>query len=228
MKSRRAIAGCLGAVCALAAGSAGAAQARPISSGTFAAPLGSIQWRWTLTLRRWTPTDIRIQQHLAMQASFDGHPENREQDDVVPERGGRLVFQTRKIAAPVVYQQFYPYDTQRLVAWPTHLAGIITRPNIRALKLHYVYTNTQPTTSGTTDQVIRRPVRRFTLHRTAMKFWFAGANGGAQGVVYDLQTVRGMVRICRRGNCRLYWQLIYKWPPWSKIAPLGQLTPYRR
>lgn len=92
----------------------------------------------------------------------------------------------------MIQDQFYPYDTQALVAWPTNLSGIVTLTDVRALKLHYVYTNTQPVSPGTTDLMLDRPTSRHT-----------------------------------HGKCRLYWKLIYKWPSWSKIEPLGRLTPVR-
>jgi hypothetical protein len=112
----------------------------------------------------------------------------------------------------VIQDQFYPYDTQALVAWPTNLSGIVTLTDVRALKLHYVYTDTQPVSPGTTDLVLDRPTSRHTLRHTRLKFWLAGANGGGNGFVYDLQTVHGKVRICKRGSCRLYWKLITSGP----------------
>jgi hypothetical protein len=85
---------------------------------------------------------------------------------------------------------------------------------------------TQPVSSGTTDLMLTAPIKRATLHRTRLKFWMAAVNGGDQGATYDLETARGKVLICHRhGKCKHFWKLIYKWPPWSKIAPLGQLTP---
>jgi hypothetical protein len=204
-----------------------AAGAVTVGTGTFAAPLGAVNWRWTVTLRRWTPTDIMVKQRLDLQTPFLGHPEVSLEQDVVPERGGRLSIQTRRTAVPVDDDVMYPYDTQAMVERPTNVAGIMTRPNVRALKLHYVYTATPPVEPGTTDLIVSQPVARRTLHRTPLNFWFAGANGGAQGYTYTLRKVQGKVRICRRGHCRLYWELIYKFPRAAKVGPLGQLTPVR-
>lgn len=68
----------------------------------------------------------------------------------------------------MIQDQFYPYDTQALVAWPTNLSGIVTLTDVRALKLHYVYTNTQPVSPGTTDLVLDRPTSRHTLRQTTL------------------------------------------------------------
>ena len=201
-------------------------QAKQVGSGTFATPLGTIDWRWQVTVRNWAPGKVRIHQTIHAVRSFDTQPDNHSDAIVVPATSrGHLDIQTTKTAAPVIQDQFYPYDARALVAWPINLSGIVTLADVRALKLHYVYTHTQPASPGTTDLVIDKPTSRGTAHHTRLKFWLAGANGGGNGAVYDLQTVHGKVRICKRGRCRFYWKLIYKWPPWSRIAPLGQLTP---
>jgi hypothetical protein len=201
------------------------ADARNVGSGTFAAPLGPIDWTWSVRVKHWAGRDWKVYQEIHWTAPFENLPQTELADDTVPTSHRRLDIQTRKTSAPVIQAQTYPYDTQALVAWPTNLSGIVTLANVRALKLHYVYTDTQPVSPGTTDLQLTQPTSRHTLHNTRLKFWLAGANGGGNGFVYDLQTVEGKVRICRRDHCRWYWKLIYKWPPWSKIAPLGRLTP---
>jgi hypothetical protein len=204
-----------------------AAEAKQVGSGTFQTPLGPIDWRWQVHVKRWAPGKVRIHQVIRADRAFDAQPDTHGDWVVVPTSAGRLDIQTGKIAAPVIQDQFYPYDAQALVAWPINLSGIVTLTDVRALKLHYVYTHTQPASPGTTDLVVNRPTSRHTVHDTRLKFWLVGANGGGNGAVYDLQTVHGKVRICARGRCRLYWKLIYKWPPWSRIAPLGRLSPVR-
>lgn len=205
----------------------GAAHARTVGSGTFMAPLGPIEWSWTVQVRHWAGREWKVYQRIVSRAPFEDLPKIETDDDTVPTRHGRLDLQTRVTPAPVSQQQFYPYDTQALVQHPTNLSGIVTLADVAALKLHYVYTNTPPVAPGTTDLLLTQPTSRSTLHHTRLKFWLAGANGGAQGFVYDLQTVQGKVRVCKRHRCRWYWKLIYKWPPWSRIAPLGQLKPFR-
>jgi hypothetical protein len=216
---------CVGAV-VIALLSASVADAKKVGSGTFSAPLGAIDWTWKVHVKHWAGRDWKVYQRISSDAAFENLTQVETDDATVPIWHRRLHIQTRETAAPVIQQQFYPYDPQAQVQWPTNLSGIVTLAGVRAVKLHYVYTNTQPVTQGTTDQILTRPTSRHTLHNTRLKFWMAGANGGAQGFVYDLQTVEGKVRICRR-HCRWYWKLIYKWPPWSHIAPLGRLTPVR-
>ena len=202
------------------------ARAIDVGSGTFAAPLGPIDWTWSVHMRRWTPHDWKVVSTLTTNASFQDHPQTKTDDPTIPLWHGRLNFQTRQTAAPVVFDQYYPYDTQALVQHPTNFSGIVTLADVTVLQLHYAYTDTQPVSPGTTDLVLNAPVNRATLHRTKLKFWMAAVNGGDQGFTYDLQTARGKVLVCHRHRgCKHYWKLIYKWPPWSKIAPLGQLTP---
>src|SRR3954471_18284095 len=100
MRSRRVGAACVAVAVGTLAWTA-AAGAVTVGTGTFAAPLGAVNWRWTVTLRRWTPTDIMVKQRLDLQTPFLGHPEVSLEQDVVPERGGRLSIQTRRTAVPV-------------------------------------------------------------------------------------------------------------------------------
>lgn len=202
------------------------AQAIDVGSGTFAAPLGPIDWHWSVHLRRWAPRIYKVVSRLETNASFQDHAQTKIDDPSIPLWHGKLNFQTRQTAAPVVFDQYYPYDTQALVQHPTNFSGIVTLSDVSALQLHYVYNGMQPVSPGTTDLVLNAPIKRATLHRTRLKFWMAAVDGGDQGFTYDLETARGKVLVCRRHHgCKHYWKLIYKWPPWSKIAPLGQLTP---
>jgi hypothetical protein len=118
---------------------------------------------------------VRIHQTIHAVRSFDTQPDNHSDAIVVPATSwGHLGIQTTKTPAPV-----------------------------RALKLHYVYTHTQPVSWGTTDLVIDKPTSRGTAHHTRLKFWLAGANGGGNGAVYDLQTVHGKVADVQAGHLQL-------------------------
>jgi hypothetical protein len=201
------------------------AQAVDVGSGTFATPLGPVDWNWKVSLKPTLGGRVTyVRQTLTTNAAFnDTNPLNEVESDRVPLWHGRLRFQTRETPTPVVVRQYYPYDTQTARALPVNLTGIVTLADVTALKLHYVYGVTAPSGPGTEDLVLTTPSSSRTLHRTKLKFWLAAANGGAGGYVYDLQTAEGKVRICHK-RCRWYWKLIYKWPPWSRIAALGRLT----
>jgi hypothetical protein len=208
----------VGLVAALAAlpSIAAPAQAKQVGKGTFQTPLGPIDWRWQVHAKRWAPGKVRIHQVIHAERAFDPVPDNHSDWEVVPTVAGRLDIQTRKTQAPVIQDQFYPYDAAALVAWPINLSGIVTLAGVRALKLHYVYTHTKPASPGTTDLTVTRPTSRHTVHDTRLKFWLVGAVGGGNGAVYDLKTVRGKLRVCKDGTCRLRWRLIYKSPPASR------------
>jgi hypothetical protein len=184
-----------------------AAEAKRVAVGTFQTPVGSIDWRWQVHVKRWAPGKVRIHQVIHAERSFDPVPDNHSDWAVVPVVAGRLAIQTRETPVPVIQDQFYPYDAAALVAWPINLSGIVTLANVRALKLHYVYTHTQPVTPGTTDIVVRRPTKRLTVHGTPLKFWLVGAVGGGNGAVYDLRTVRGKIK---------RWSLLYRSTPRSR------------
>ena len=118
---------------------------------------------------------------LVTNASFQDHPQTKVDNPRIPLWHGRLNFQTRQTAAPVVFDQYYPYDTQALVEHPTNFSGIVTLAGVTALQLHYAYTGMQPISPGTTDLMLVTPTSRATLHRTRLKLWMAAVNGGDQG-----------------------------------------------
>ena len=200
------------------------AAAVQVAHGTFATPLGPVDWKWDVKSRRWDPSEQMITQTLVSNAAFNSVPFTGLGTDRVRLWHGGLLFQTRTVPAPAVIQQFYPYDTQAMNAWPVNLTGLITLSDVRALKVHYRYSDTQPSTAGVTDQTLAAPAATRRLHHTRLKFWMVTANGGLGGHVYDLQTARGKVRICHK-RCRYYWKLIYKFPASMPKPPLGQLTP---
>jgi hypothetical protein len=88
---------------------------------------------------------VKVYQAIHADPVFDD-PDHDTDDATVPTRHGRLNIQTREI---------------------------VTLTDVRALKLDYVYTNTQPVSPGTTDLVLDRPTSRHTLRHTRLKFWLA-------------------------------------------------------
>jgi hypothetical protein len=73
------------------------------------------------------------------------------------------------------------------------------------------YSATRPaTTPGVERLVLGQPIRRKRLDRTPLKFWLAGATGGAGGYPFHITRIRGRVQTCSHGKCRLYWQLLYR------------------
>jgi hypothetical protein len=149
-----------------------------------------------------------VAQDLDTTPSFEDHPESTGESDSVLLRHGRLAIGAGGQYAPVVEQWLYGNDP----ASPgVNVAGVVTNAGVRKLELRYGYSAARPaTTPGVERLVLREPVRRKRLHRTPLKFWLAGATGGANGYPYHITRIRGRVRVCGHGHCRLRWQLLYR------------------
>jgi hypothetical protein len=149
-----------------------------------------------------------VSQDLDTTPSWEDHPEFTGNSDSVLVRHRRLAIGAGGQHAPLVEQQLYGSDR----AGPgVNIAGVVTNARVRRLELRYGYSAARPaTTPGVKRLVLRHPVRRKRLHRTPLKFWVAGATGGAGGYPYHITRIRGRVRVCSHGRCRLRWQLLYR------------------
>jgi len=186
----------------------GGADAFTVGDGTAASGLGPVGWHLEARIAGHSRKYALVSQDLVTSPSWEDHPENTGESDSVLVRHHRLAIGAGGQYAPVVEQQLYSNDR----AGPgVNIAGVVTNAGVRRLELRYGYSAARPpTTAGVERLVLRQPIRRKRLDHTPLKFWLAAATGGAGGYPYHITRIRGRVRVCSHGSCRLRWRLLYR------------------